>query len=37
VTPEEFRATLFWGAELSAGLILDRGLAIESRESYRPA
>ena len=30
VAPEEFRATLFWGAEVTAGLILERGLAIES-------
>ena len=29
VAPDEFRATLFWGAETSAGLILERGLAIE--------
>jgi ADP-ribose pyrophosphatase YjhB (NUDIX family) len=31
VAPEEFRATLFWGAEVTAGLILERGLAIERR------
>jgi hypothetical protein len=37
VAPEEFRATLFWGAEVTAGLILERGLAIESGESYRRA
>jgi len=36
VAPEEFRSTLFWGAEVTAGLILERGLAIEDRESYRP-
>jgi ADP-ribose pyrophosphatase YjhB (NUDIX family) len=29
VAPEEFRTTLFWGAEMTAGLILERGLAIE--------
>jgi ADP-ribose pyrophosphatase YjhB (NUDIX family) len=33
VAPEEFLATLFWGAELSAGLILRRGLAIENRDA----
>jgi ADP-ribose pyrophosphatase YjhB (NUDIX family) len=27
VAPEEFRAALFWGAEVTAGLILERGLA----------
>jgi ADP-ribose pyrophosphatase YjhB (NUDIX family) len=30
VAPGEFRATLFWGAETTAGLILERGLAIEN-------
>jgi ADP-ribose pyrophosphatase YjhB (NUDIX family) len=30
VVPEEFRATLFWGAEATAGLILERGLEIET-------
>jgi hypothetical protein len=30
VAPEEFRATLFWGAERTAWLILARGLAIEN-------
>jgi ADP-ribose pyrophosphatase YjhB (NUDIX family) len=29
VSPEEFRAALFWGGEATAGLILERGLAIE--------
>ena len=29
VSPEDFRAALFWGGEKTAGLILDRGLAIE--------
>jgi ADP-ribose pyrophosphatase YjhB (NUDIX family) len=29
VAPDEFRTTLFWGAETTAGLILERGLAIE--------
>jgi 8-oxo-dGTP diphosphatase len=29
VAPNEFRASLFWGAEATAGLILERGLAIE--------
>jgi hypothetical protein len=29
VSPEDFRAVLFWGAETTAGLILERGLAIE--------
>jgi ADP-ribose pyrophosphatase YjhB (NUDIX family) len=33
VAPEEFRATLFWGAEVTAGLILERGLAIEDGET----
>jgi ADP-ribose pyrophosphatase YjhB (NUDIX family) len=32
VTPEDFRAALFWGGEATAGLILERGLAIEERE-----
>jgi ADP-ribose pyrophosphatase YjhB (NUDIX family) len=32
VAPEQFRATLFWGAEVTAGLILDRGIAIELGE-----
>jgi ADP-ribose pyrophosphatase YjhB (NUDIX family) len=30
VAPGEFAATLFWGAEATAGLILERGLAIEA-------
>jgi ADP-ribose pyrophosphatase YjhB (NUDIX family) len=29
VAPEQFRATLFWGSEVAAGLILERALAIE--------
>ena len=29
VSPEEFRGALFWGGERTAGLILERGLAIE--------
>lgn len=29
VSPREFRSELFWGEEKSAGMILDRGLAIE--------
>ena len=29
VAPDGFRSTLFWGAETTAGLILERGLAIE--------
>lgn len=29
VSPEEFRAALFWEAEATAGLILERGLAVE--------
>jgi ADP-ribose pyrophosphatase YjhB (NUDIX family) len=29
VAPNEFRTTLFWGAETTAGLILERGLAFE--------
>jgi ADP-ribose pyrophosphatase YjhB (NUDIX family) len=33
VAPEEFRATLFWGAEVTAGLILERGLAIEEGDA----
>jgi len=31
VPPEQFRASLFWGRETTAGLILERGLAIEAR------
>jgi hypothetical protein len=31
VSPEEFRSALFWGGEKTAGLILDRGLALEKR------
>jgi hypothetical protein len=31
IRPEQFRATLFWGAETAAGLILERGLAAEHR------
>jgi hypothetical protein len=30
VSPEEFRGALFWGGEATAGLILERGLAMES-------
>jgi hypothetical protein len=33
VAPEQFRATLFWGAQATAGVILERGLAIESRDA----
>lgn len=33
VAPEEFRATLFWGAETTAGLILERALAVEQRRA----
>ena len=33
VGPEQFRATLFWGSETAAGLILERGLAIESGDT----
>jgi ADP-ribose pyrophosphatase YjhB (NUDIX family) len=29
VAPEDFRTVLFWGAETTAGLILQRGLAVE--------
>jgi 8-oxo-dGTP pyrophosphatase MutT (NUDIX family) len=29
VSPEEFRSALYWGGEATAGLILERGLAIE--------
>jgi hypothetical protein len=32
VASERFRATLFWGAEVTAGLILERGLAIENSD-----
>ena len=32
VAPEDFRATLFWGAETTAGLILERGLEIETAD-----
>jgi 8-oxo-dGTP diphosphatase len=35
VAPDEFRPTLFWGAERTAGLILERGLAIENRSAAR--
>jgi len=35
VPPEEFSATLFWGGERTAGLILERGLAIEEELSQR--
>jgi ADP-ribose pyrophosphatase YjhB (NUDIX family) len=31
VPPEVFRTVLFWGEEVTAGLILDRGLTIEER------
>jgi ADP-ribose pyrophosphatase YjhB (NUDIX family) len=31
VSPEDFRAALYWGGEATAGLILERGLAIEGR------
>ena len=30
VSPEDFLEALFWGEEVTAGLILDRGLAIEA-------
>jgi ADP-ribose pyrophosphatase YjhB (NUDIX family) len=30
VDPDDFRATLFWGAETTASLILERGLEIEA-------
>jgi ADP-ribose pyrophosphatase YjhB (NUDIX family) len=33
VPSEEFRAALFWGGEATAGLILERGLAIEEGET----
>jgi 8-oxo-dGTP pyrophosphatase MutT (NUDIX family) len=33
VAPDEFRHTLFWGGEATAGLILERGLAIEADRS----
>jgi hypothetical protein len=33
VAPEEFRTILFWGAEATAGLILERGLAIEKGDA----
>jgi ADP-ribose pyrophosphatase YjhB (NUDIX family) len=29
VSPQDFRAVLFWGSEATAGLILERGLAVE--------
>jgi hypothetical protein len=35
IAPEEFCATLFWGAEVTAGLILERGLAIEKSTQSR--
>jgi 8-oxo-dGTP pyrophosphatase MutT (NUDIX family) len=31
VAPDEFREALFWGREATAGLILERGLAVERR------
>jgi ADP-ribose pyrophosphatase YjhB (NUDIX family) len=37
VAPEEFRATLFWGGEATAGLILERGLEIEDGMATSPA
>jgi ADP-ribose pyrophosphatase YjhB (NUDIX family) len=33
VPPEQFRTTLFWGRQATAGLILERGLAIESGDA----
>lgn len=33
VAPEEFREALFWGTEATAGLILERGLAIETNHA----
>jgi hypothetical protein len=30
IAPQQFHTTLFWGAEVTAGLILERGLAIEN-------
>jgi hypothetical protein len=33
VAPGEFREALFWGRESTAGLILERGLAVERRRS----
>jgi ADP-ribose pyrophosphatase YjhB (NUDIX family) len=30
VTPDQFRDTLFWGRERTAGLILERGLCIQA-------
>jgi ADP-ribose pyrophosphatase YjhB (NUDIX family) len=36
VSPGEFRAVLFWGREVTAGLILERGLAIEEGDTRRP-
>jgi hypothetical protein len=31
VSPERFRAVLYWGHEATAGLILERGVAIQDR------
>lgn len=36
VAPEEFRSALFWGREATAGLILERGLAIEADRGSSP-
>jgi NUDIX domain len=33
VPPGEFRTVLFWGRETTAGLILERGMAMDLRES----
>jgi hypothetical protein len=33
VPPERFRTALYWGGEATAGLILERGLAIEEGET----
>jgi hypothetical protein len=33
VAPEQFREALFWGREATAGLILERGLAIETNHA----
>jgi ADP-ribose pyrophosphatase YjhB (NUDIX family) len=37
VAPDAFREALFWGREATAGLILERGLAIEAKRARSSA
>jgi ADP-ribose pyrophosphatase YjhB (NUDIX family) len=37
VAPGEFRTTLFWGRETTAGLILERGLRVQAQRGADPA